>query len=519
MAKKELKWSPLLGQWMLLSGAVFVDRGNSKQALQSLAKAGEAMKQRSVSLWIFPEGTRTLFKTPDLLPFKKGAFHLAVQAGVPIVPVVCENYWRLYHKRVFEGGTIRLKVLRPISTTGLTSGDVTDLSIRTREMMLKALQEISEPAPPTDGAPRSTELAPAPPESAGASAPPTQDSTPTPPMGESRERRISETSTDESMVFVDSPAGHRGTDAGTGPQASAAFPENTLASFDAAIRDGAEGIESDVHVTKDDVVVMFHDPSLERTTGMKAIIRECNWHGEDGIHQARTLKAPRQAIPTFVETVDLLMKVSSSFISRPFVKFLKQASQLTTPDQLFAHQPENRHVMFNVDVKVQNDPDRLFKLIHATISAQPDWETVLAPRMSPTFARNWFWDSCDTFSMSFSCLVTADGEAFRKDCKAAGKSIMVWTVNAKEEMMECVRWGVKVILTDHTRRWLDLRQRLSEDYTAAAAAASGSKYYFWTNWKYYSAPQSYLSRMQQTYLIKVGGPFPPHPTLRVSASA
>jgi len=299
--------------------------------------------------------------------------------------------------------------------------------------------------------------------------------------------------------------GHRG--------ASAAFPENTLASFEAAMHDGAEGIESDVHVTLDDVVVMFHDPSLERTTGMKAIIRESHWNGDNGIHQARTIKAPRQAIPTFVETVALLMK------------------------------PENRHIKFNVDVKVQNDPNRLFRLIHETISAQPDWEKDLAPRIvlglwhpkfiepakthlpylkrshigiSCTFAKRWFWDSCEAFSMNFSTLVTAEGEAFRRDCKKDGKAILVWTVNSKEEMMECVRMGVQVILTDHTRRWLDLRSQLTQDFAKTAAAASGPKYFLWTNWKYYSAPQILFSRLQQTYLLKAGGPFEP---TRVTASA
>jgi len=145
MAKKELKWSPLLGQWMSLSGAVFIDRGNSKKAMESLEKAGDDMKNHSLSLWMFPEGTRTSFETPNLLPFKKGAFHLAIQAGVPIVPVVCENYWRLYRKGVFHTGELKVKVLPPIQTHGLTAADVTQLANNTRELMLKTLQEISVP--------------------------------------------------------------------------------------------------------------------------------------------------------------------------------------------------------------------------------------------------------------------------------------------------------------------------------------------------------------------------------------
>lgn len=94
---------------MTLSGAVFVDRGNSAKAQKSLNDAGAALKTRRTSLFMFPEGTRHNAPKAGLLPFKKGAFFLAVQAGIPIVPVVVENYWKLYHKGVFGSGTIKLR--------------------------------------------------------------------------------------------------------------------------------------------------------------------------------------------------------------------------------------------------------------------------------------------------------------------------------------------------------------------------------------------------------------------------
>ena len=123
MAKKELQWSPLLGQFMTLAGAVFVDRGNNARAVRSLTAAGEIMKERNSSLWLFPEGTRSMRPYHDMLPFKKGAFHTAIQAQVPIVPVVCENYWRLYRKGVFESGTLKIKgasVIRARCSCGLS---------------------------------------------------------------------------------------------------------------------------------------------------------------------------------------------------------------------------------------------------------------------------------------------------------------------------------------------------------------------------------------------------------------
>src|SRR5262245_39610970 len=108
MAKKELQFSPL-GPFMALSGAVFVDRGNSAEARRSLQVAGDGIKARKSSLWIYPEGTRNNQPEPSILPLKKGGFHLAIQAGIPIVPVVSENYWRLYHKGVFDSGVIKMK--------------------------------------------------------------------------------------------------------------------------------------------------------------------------------------------------------------------------------------------------------------------------------------------------------------------------------------------------------------------------------------------------------------------------
>jgi len=142
MAKKSLQYTPL-GPFMTMSGAIFVDRGKSAHAVRSLADAGETMKKLKISLMMFPEGTRTSSEISDMLPLKKGGFHLAIQAGIPIIPIVTENYWRLYHKGVFGEGSIKTRVLPPIPTIGLTASDIPDLATRVRDQMLEALHEIS----------------------------------------------------------------------------------------------------------------------------------------------------------------------------------------------------------------------------------------------------------------------------------------------------------------------------------------------------------------------------------------
>jgi lysophosphatidate acyltransferase len=117
MAKKELKWSPL-GAFMSMSGSVFVDRGNNAHAVRSMQAAGEGMRKRRTSLWMYPEGTRTSQEEPNMISLKKGGFYLAIQAGIPIVPVVTENYWRLYHHGVFESGTVKVRgtLMRPVGS-------------------------------------------------------------------------------------------------------------------------------------------------------------------------------------------------------------------------------------------------------------------------------------------------------------------------------------------------------------------------------------------------------------------
>ncbi|KAG0256193.1 1-acylglycerol-3-phosphate O-acyltransferase [Actinomortierella ambigua] len=146
MAKKELLYFPFLGMFMKLSNAIFIDRKNHKKALESTAQAVADMKKHNSGIWIFPEGTRSRLDTADLLPFKKGAFHLAIQAQIPIQPIVAQGYSHIYDssKKAFPGGELEIRILDPIPTTGMTAEDVNELMEKTRNMMLKHLKEMDE---------------------------------------------------------------------------------------------------------------------------------------------------------------------------------------------------------------------------------------------------------------------------------------------------------------------------------------------------------------------------------------
>ncbi|KAI1393748.1 acyltransferase-domain-containing protein [Hypoxylon trugodes] len=145
-AKKVLKNVPFLGWFMSLSGTIFIDRKNSKDAREAMAGAAREIQKKKQSVYMFPEGTRSYAKEPDLLPFKKGAFHLAVQAGVPIVPVVAANYSHVLYPKglVFKAGKIPVKVLDPIPTAGLKPEDVDELTRNTRDLMLKEVVALTQ---------------------------------------------------------------------------------------------------------------------------------------------------------------------------------------------------------------------------------------------------------------------------------------------------------------------------------------------------------------------------------------
>ncbi|KAJ3222924.1 1-acylglycerol-3-phosphate O-acyltransferase [Clydaea vesicula] len=141
LAKDELKYYPILGWYMILSKAVFIKRKNRTDAIETMQNVGLKIKKDKTSLFLFPEGTRSFQKDNSLLPFKKGAFHLAVSGQIPIVPIVVSTFHNVFP----DGGLIRVKVLPPIATAGLTASNIDSLIENTRNSMLTTLKEISEP--------------------------------------------------------------------------------------------------------------------------------------------------------------------------------------------------------------------------------------------------------------------------------------------------------------------------------------------------------------------------------------
>ena len=112
LGKKSLKWIPFFGQLYWLSCNILIDRANRSKAAGTISKSAEKIKQKGLSVWMFPEGTRSYGR--GLLPFKTGAFHTAMSADVPIVPVCMSTTHKTIKLNRLDNGTIYLEMLAPI---------------------------------------------------------------------------------------------------------------------------------------------------------------------------------------------------------------------------------------------------------------------------------------------------------------------------------------------------------------------------------------------------------------------
>ena len=134
--KKELARIPLFG-WQLMTGPhIIIDRSNAENALKSIHKARHKMKTKSVSMILFPEGTRS--KNGELQQFKRGAFHLAGQVNYPIIPVTIRDSDKLLPKGSLKiiRGTINIQFSPPIQTTKVeTRNDELELMGKVRDII------------------------------------------------------------------------------------------------------------------------------------------------------------------------------------------------------------------------------------------------------------------------------------------------------------------------------------------------------------------------------------------------
>lgn len=224
----------------------------------------------------------------------------------------------------------------------------------------------------------------------------------------------------------------------------AKFPENTILAFDEAVKAGAKAIETDVHLTKDDIVVLSHDQTLKRCFGRKDRILETSW---DEIKDLRTLAPPHVPMARLQDLLEHL------------------------------NQPGLEDVWVLLDIKLDNHADNVMSLIASTMarvkpSTSKPWKKrvvlgiwaakylALAERHLPGFsvmhigykvsyARQFESVPNVGFNLMAAMLMAPGGRGFIRDCREKlHRQLLAWTVNDKDKMEWCIRRQVDGVVTD-----------------------------------------------------------------------
>lgn len=236
----------------------------------------------------------------------------------------------------------------------------------------------------------------------------------------------------------------------------AAFPENTMVSFRGAVKAGTHALETDVHVTKDEVVVLSHDADLKRCFGRVEKIADCTW---DEIKDLKTIQEPHEPMPRLSELLEYLA------------------------------QPGLEEIWLLLDIKLDNDADTIMRLLGTTVSAatpsnQRAWKErvilgiwaakylPLAAKHLPNFpithigfslsyARHFLTVPNVTFNMLFPILVAPGGKKFIRDAREKHhRQVYAWTVNDKDRMEWCIRQKLDGVITDDPAKFL----KVCEEY-------------------------------------------------------
>lgn len=145
MGKREIAFIPFFGWLYYLLGHILINRKNKRGSQGTINRLGEYLIKKNLSIWILPEGTRS--KGRGLLPFKKGPFHLAVNAGLPIVPVAISSYKNLNLNKL-RSGTVLFEALPLVETKNANINEITQ---KCHDMIKKTIERLDEEVKLFDG--------------------------------------------------------------------------------------------------------------------------------------------------------------------------------------------------------------------------------------------------------------------------------------------------------------------------------------------------------------------------------
>lgn len=142
LGKKSLKWIPFFGQMYWLTGNILIDRKNASKAMNTIAIAAKKIKEKQLSVLLFPEGTRS--KGKGLLPFKRGAFLTAIQANVPIVPICVSNLHGAIKLNRWNNGKVIIECLDPLYLSDDDKSDIKVITTKAHQLMSAKIEQLNE---------------------------------------------------------------------------------------------------------------------------------------------------------------------------------------------------------------------------------------------------------------------------------------------------------------------------------------------------------------------------------------
>ena len=142
IGKKSLVWVPFFGIIYWLTGNILINREDKNSAKNTIQQVSEQMHEKNISVMIFPEGTRS--RGRGLMPFKMGAFHTALQAGVNVIPTVISNTHEQVKLNRWNNGEVIVEVLDPIDTSTYKKREIRRLMNDSQEIMLAKYIQLNE---------------------------------------------------------------------------------------------------------------------------------------------------------------------------------------------------------------------------------------------------------------------------------------------------------------------------------------------------------------------------------------
>lgn len=148
VGKKSLVWIPFFGQLYWLTGNLLIDRSHRAKAHNTIMAVVHQFQTRTVSFLMFPEGTRS--RGRGLMPFKTGAFHAAIVAGVPIIPICVSNIDKVKLNR-WNNGVVIVEMLPPIEVAKYSRDQVRELSAHCYALMETKLNALNREVATREG--------------------------------------------------------------------------------------------------------------------------------------------------------------------------------------------------------------------------------------------------------------------------------------------------------------------------------------------------------------------------------